>query len=281
MESPMNSVKQWKDTVSTKSGLNIFDTDTTGAITSIYGKFTSVALQKDKRFGATRPVRFIPEKLRVIQQMDWKFYLFWSILFVLAILRLMFAKYFSDMFSVFFNTSVRQKQLRDQLSQSVLPSLLLNLFFFITGGLFMHFLLEHLGIGGRFPIYISLLFWTILLAGIYVGKYLLLEFLGWVFNVKEASDNYLFVVFHVNKMAGLLILPFLILWAYVDKGRENIILTLAVVGLCLLVVARLARAFYAVNGILRITIFHFLIYVLAFELMPILILYKLLMQFIM
>lgn len=277
----MNSVKQWKDTVSTKSGLNIFDTDTTGAITSIYGKFTSVALQKDKRFGATRPVRFIPEKLRVIQQMDWKFYLFWSILFVLAILRLMFAKYFSDMFSVFFNTSVRQKQLRDQLSQSVLPSLLLNLFFFITGGLFMHFLLEHLGIGGRFPIYISLLFWTILLAGIYVGKYLLLEFLGWVFNVKEASDNYLFVVFHVNKMAGLLILPFLILWAYVDKGRENIILTLAVVGLCLLVVARLARAFYAVNGILRITIFHFLIYVLAFELMPILILYKLLMQFIM
>jgi len=238
-------------------------------------------LQKDELLGVTRPVKFIPEKRRVVQQMDWKFYLFWSILFILAILRLMFTKYFSDMFSVFFNTSVRQKQLRDQLSQSVLPSLLLNLFFFITGGLFLHFLLEHLGLGGRFPVYVSLFFWTMLLAGIYVGKYLLLEFLGWVFNVKEASDHYLFVVFHVNKMAGLLILPFVIIWAYVDAPKENIILTIALAGLCLLGVARLARAYYAVNGILKITIFHFLIYVLAFEIMPLLILYKLLMRFIM
>jgi len=275
------SVKQLKDSVSTKTADTIFKIDTTGAIPSIYGKFTSAALQKDELLGVTRPVKFIPEKRRVVQQMDWKFYLFWSILFILAILRLMFTKYFSDMFSVFFNTSVRQKQLRDQLSQSVLPSLLLNLFFFITGGLFLHFLLEHLGLGGRFPVYVSLFFWTMLLAGIYVGKYLLLEFLGWVFNVKEASDHYLFVVFHVNKMAGLLILPFVIIWAYVDAPKENIILTIALAGLCLLGVARLARAYYAVNGILKITIFHFLIYVLAFEIMPLLILYKLLMRFIM
>lgn len=277
-DSTINSVEELVDSVSTKS--RIFEIDSTQLFPSVYGIYAGGILHHDTLFGATRPVKFIPEKRRVVQQMDWKFYLFWSILFILAVLRLMFTKYFGDMFTVFFNTSVRQKQLRDQLTQSVLPSLLLNLFFFISGGLFLHFLLEQMGLGGRFPVYFSILIWTLLLAGIYVSKYLLIEFLGWVFNVKEASDNYLFVVFHVNKMAGIFILPFLILWAYVDASAKNIIMTLAVSGLCLFFMARLARAYLAVNGMLKINLFQFLIYVLAFEIMPIMILYKLLMQFI-
>lgn len=280
MDSLTNSVEKTGDAVSTEKRYCIFSTDTVAGVRSVYGKFSNARIYQDKIFGASRPVKFIPEKRRVVQQMDWKFYLFCSILFVLALLRLLFTKYFADMFSVFFNTSVRQKQLRDQLSQSALPSLLLNLFFFISGGLFLHFLLEYKGLGGRFPVYLSLIFWMLLLAAIYIGKYVLIQFFGWVFNEKEAADNYIFVVFHVNKMAGLFILPFVIFWAYMDESGKDIVLTLAISGLCLLLIARLARAWLAVNGILKITIFHFLIYVIAFEIMPLMILYKLLLQFI-
>lgn len=268
------------DSLSTDKKYRSFSTDTTGVLTSIYGPYTGIRLQQDSLFGVTRFVRFIPEKRRVVQQMDWKFYLFCSIVFILALLRLLFTKYFSDMFSVFFNTSVRQKQLRDQLSQSALPSLLLNLFYFITGGLFLHFLLEYKGLGGRFPVYISLIVWTALLAGIYLSKYVLIQFLGWVFNQREAAENYVFVIFHVNKMTGIFMLPFVIIWAYMEDGGKNIVLTLAVSGLCLLMIARLARAYLSINNILKITIFHFLIYVFAFEIMPLMILYKLLVRFI-
>lgn len=279
-DSLQNAVEEIRDTVSTEKKYAVFPVDTMVGPQSIYGKFSGSRLYQDKIFRVSRKVKFIPEQRRVVPQMDWQFYLFCSILFILALLRRLFRKYFADMFSVFFNTSVRQKQLRDQLSQSALPSLLLNLFFFISGGLFLHFLLDYKGLGGRFPIFLSLLFWVFLLAGIYIGKYLLIQFFGWVFNAGEAADNYTFVVFHVNKMAGIFILPFVIIWAYMDESGKNILLTLAVSGLCLLVIARLARAWLAVNGILKVTLIHFLIYVLAFEIMPLMILYKWLMQFI-
>lgn len=275
-----DSVEQKRDTISTEKKYRIFHTDTAGVLPSIYGGYSGLRLQTDQLFGVHRKVRFIPEKRRVVQQMDWKFYLFCLIVLVLALLRLLFTKYFADMFSVFFNTSVRQKQLRDQLSQSALPSLLLNLFFFISGGLFLHFLLEFKGMGGRFPVYISLIFWISLLAAVYLIKYVLIEFFGWVFNEKEAAENYIFVIFHVNKMAGIFILPFVIFWAYMDDGGKSIVLTLALSGLCLLLVARFARAFLAVNHALKITLIHFLIYVFAFEIMPLMILYKLLVRFI-
>ena len=275
-----DSAQVIKDTILTEARYRIFQTDTTGVEASIYGPYAGIRLQKDSLLGVTRPVRFIPEKRRVVQQNDWKFYLFYSIVLILAVLRLLFTKYFADMFSVFFNTSVRQKQLRDQLSQSALPSLLLNLFFFISGGLFLHFLLEYKGLGGRFPIYLSLLFWIGLLAGVYLIKFLMVQFFGWVFNQKEAAENYIFVIFHVNKMSGLFILPFVIVWAYMEDTGKNIVLTLAISGLCLLLVARLARAYLAINNILKITMIHFLIYVFAFEIMPLMILYKLLVRFI-
>lgn len=279
-DSLANTAVKKMDTISTDVKYRIFSTDTVEKALSVYGKYADAGIYKDRLFGVGRPVKFIPEKLRVVQQMDWKFYLFCSILFILALLRLSFTKYFVDMFRVFFNTSVRQKQLRDQLSQSPLPSLLLNLFFFISGGLFLHFLLEYKGMDGRFPVFFSLLFWITLLAAIYVSKYILTLFFGWVFNEKEAAENYIFVIFHVNKMAGLFILPFVIIWAYMDESWKDIVLTMALSGLCLLLLARFARAWLAVSGTLKITLFHFLIYIIAFEIMPLMILYKLLVRFI-
>jgi hypothetical protein len=175
---------------------------------------------------------------------------------------------------------MRQKKLRDQLGQSLLPSLLLSLFYYITGGIFLHFTEGYLGLDGLFQVPASILLWFSFLAALYATKYMLTEFLGWVFQAGEASQHYLFVVFTVNKIAGLFLLPFVILMAYAEGDSQRIIFNMALGGLGLLAVARLVRGFQALQPLLRIHILHYLLFVAAFEIMPVLVLCKLLVQFI-
>ncbi|HMC98856.1 MAG TPA: hypothetical protein VKH37_01840, partial [Ferruginibacter sp.] len=69
---------------------------------------------------------------------DWMFYVLVGMLLLLAIFRFFFARYFGNLFRVFFNTSLRQSQLTDQLLQAKLPSLFFNIFFIISGGLYIY-----------------------------------------------------------------------------------------------------------------------------------------------
>src|SRR5438105_4494823 len=68
------------------------------------------------------------------------FYTLIALLIFFAIIRNGFDRYISDLFKIFFRTTVRQRQIKDQLIQSPLPSLLLNLFFLLSTGMFLAFL---------------------------------------------------------------------------------------------------------------------------------------------
>ncbi|MEI9809737.1 MAG: hypothetical protein WDO16_18775 [Bacteroidota bacterium] len=59
---------------------------------------------------------------------DGLFYLLIGLLLAFAFLRQAFPKYFNDLFRLLFRTTLKQKQVREQLMQTPLPSLLLNAF---------------------------------------------------------------------------------------------------------------------------------------------------------
>jgi hypothetical protein len=128
-------------------------------------------------------------------------------LLLFSLIRLTFLKYFGNLFSIFFNTSLRHKQITEQLSQSPLPSLLLNIFFFVTGGIFLYFIIQHYGIDLGMPVGLALLSCIAGVAALYGGKFLFITLLGWIFDRRIAAENYLFVVFMVNKVAGSCYLP--------------------------------------------------------------------------
>ena len=71
------------------------------------------------------------------------FYSLVALLLAFAFLRQAFPKYFSDLFRLLFRTTLKQKQVREQLMQTPLPSLLLNGFFVISAGLYIDILLQH------------------------------------------------------------------------------------------------------------------------------------------
>ena len=62
---------------------------------------------------------------------DALFYLLIGIVLLLALIRIVFPKYLKNVFSIFFQTSFRQKQTKEQLTQDNIAALLLNILFII------------------------------------------------------------------------------------------------------------------------------------------------------
>jgi hypothetical protein len=205
------------------------------------------------------------------------FYLIAGILLFLALFRVAFPKYLNNLFTYFFQTSFRQKQTRDQLLQDQISSLLMNLLFFMITATFITLAVEYYQ-------WVTAPFWKIWMGSVlflmvvYFGKYLFLQFAGWVFNTREAAGIYVFIVFMMNKMMGILLMPLLLLVAFSSKPIAEASFNLGW-GLILLVfVYRYLVSFSIIRNKIALHAFHFFIYLLSVEIIPLLLIYKLLMK---
>lgn len=244
---------------------------------TVYGPWVGGYMKANERFNVTAPVKRVPMLLRVVENRDWIFYYYCSLLLLVAFVNLAFRKYFVDVFRVFFNTSMRGKQLREQLLQTPLPSLLLNLVFFLSGGAFIFFILRHYGMKTGYHPAVEILLAVALLAAVYLGKFIFVSMLGWMFDRRQAAEGYLFTVFLVNKVAGLVLLLMGLFMAYGDAGGRTATLTLTILLLSLLLLMRLTKGFMAISG-LKINVIQFLVFVGAFEVIPALLIYKVLLR---
>ena len=205
------------------------------------------------------------------------FYYLIFLLLLFGLLRIAFVKYFNDLFRVFFRTTLKQKQTREQLLQSPLPSVLMNCFFVLSSGLYINFLLIHFGLSISNLFWLQYLYCMLAISFIYTLKFLGLKLVGWMFNVYDATESYIFIVFIINKMLGILFLPFLLLLAFTTDSIFNISLLLSWIGLGLLLGYRIILSTSIARNEIKLKTFHFVLYVLGFEVIPVLLIYKLLL----
>ena len=167
---------------------------------------------------------------------DSLFYLVAGMVFLLALLKYFFSRYFTNLFRVFFNTSLRQSQLTDQLLQAKLPSLLFNIFFIISGGMYLYFLLLHYQMIKDDNKWIMIFTSMALLGSVYLIKYCTLKFTGWVTGFKEVTNTYVFVIFLINKIIGIFLVPFIIILYFSDNAivKITVIISLMSIGILLL-----------------------------------------------
>jgi len=220
----------------------------------------------------------LPSLVRTRPETDWIFYLFAFCLIFVALIRLSFQKYFHDLFRVFFNSSLRQKQIREQLIQEPLPSLMLNIFFVFSAGGFLYFLARQYGFTKPYNQWLAFGFCILLLIAVYLVKFILLRFMGWVFSKQSDAETYTFIVFMINKIAGLVLLPVSIVMAFSNYQDAQPVISIGIFLLVILLVYRLVRSFGAIHNSLKINQLHFLLFVFAFEVVPIMLLYKVLIR---
>ncbi|MEP6727818.1 MAG: DUF4271 domain-containing protein, partial [Bacteroidota bacterium] len=193
------------------------------------------------------------------------FYILTGLLFFFSLIKLLFNKYVNNLLGLVFRGSLRQKQIREQLLQTPLPSLFLNIFFVIVAGLYIFFLLQHYQTARGTGFWLLLLYCIVAVGLVYLVKFIILKFTGWIFNIRDAADTYIFIVFLVNKLLAIFLLPLLIVMAFSLASWGNVLLTLSYIMVVVFFAYRYIVSFAPVRREVKVSQFHFFMYLCAFE----------------
>ena len=222
----------------------------------------------------------ITEQLKKASRDESMFYFLCALLFYFGFIRTAFTKYIDNLKTLFLRVSMRQQQIRDQVLQSPLPSLMLNILFVISTGLFLSFVADYYNIVPGMNRWLLLFYCSLLLTALYIGKFIILKMVGWMFNIRTATDTYIFIVFLVNKMMGIYLLPALLLMAFAKGPFLTVLITLTYCFIIILFIYRFIIAYRPVRNEIKLSRFHFFIYLCAFEIAPLLLIYKVLLIFV-
>jgi hypothetical protein len=240
---------------------------------------TSKGLLKNQLLNSEAEPVSLAVQLRKAKSKDTFFYLIAGIVLLLASLKYFYSRYFTNLFRVFFNTSLRQSQITDQLLQAKLPSFLFNIYFVISGGIYVYVLLSHynLIVGGNEWVFV---FSSIALMGlIYFIKYCTLKFTGWITGLNEAVDIYVFVIFLINKIIGVFLVPFIIILSFSEVQIVKIAALVSLMSVGIFLLLRFFRSYGLIQNQLKISKFHFFLYIAGLEILPLLLIYKGLMLY--
>lgn len=218
------------------------------------------------------PVSLIQSRRKFIPK-DMVFYGIVFILFFLGIIKVIWPRYFNNLIRVFFNTSLRQGQLTDQLLQAKLPSLFFNIFFVLIAGWYLFLLLAHSG-------KVNINAWNILAlctGGVlltYTIKFITLRFAGWLTGYNQEAETYTFIVFLINKMIAICLVPIIVIIPFSRPELVNITVIISYVIVIMMFLMRFFRSYGLLQHRLKISGFHFLLYIIGIEVLPILLIYK-------
>lgn len=211
---------------------------------------------------------------------DIFFYVMCGLLLILGIFKTFYSHYFSTLFTVYFNTSLRQTQLSEQLLQAKLPSFILNIFFVLMAGIFCW--LIFLNVLQKTPEspFTVLQICLGAVAIVYITKYCFLKFIGWISGFSDTANHYIFIIFLVNKLLAIVLIPFVILIAFASPEWMNVYITLSLLSIGVLLLSRYIKSYGLLRQKFTITPFHFIVFFLGAEFIPLLIIYKVIFDYI-
>ncbi|WP_202552187.1 DUF4271 domain-containing protein [Ginsengibacter hankyongi] len=244
-----------------------------------YHSFVDSLLASGKFINVKDPPIFFGAEGKQITGKEFIFYSLCFVILILGIFKTFYNNYFNNLFRVFFNTSIRQTQLTDQLLQAKLPSFILNIFFAISVGFYVWLLFKHYHPPRLINNKLLLPFCIAGIGALYFIKYCILKFMGWMSGMQQAADNYIFVIFLVNKITGIILVPFSILLAFSMAAWTNYIVTFSLLMMGLFFLSRYIKTYGVLEYRFPLEPLHFVIYVTAVEILPLLIVYKLVVDY--
>jgi len=208
---------------------------------------------------------------------DWFTITLISLVGLFTWFRFFYFRIYRQLISAFFNVTVTNQIVRDESVLLQRASLVLSVISYLLAGLFLYQVSVYYNWqiswlqGGivRFALF------AVAIASAYSIKMLTLRFLSTVFYQERSAAIYIFNVFLMVMMVGLLLLPANIVLAYAPASFRGwtIDITMSLIGLMFLY--RLFRGVSIWIGIQGFSFFYLFLYLCAFEIAPILIIYKL------
>jgi len=208
------------------------------------------------------------------------FYLLMALFLLLGLIRLHDPRYFRSLARVFANPSLNSRQLSEQMEAARMSNFLMNIFFSVSAGAYLYYVIH-----AFMPVSVLSLpagVWMIMLiAGVmmvYTAKYTVIRISGWAFRIESLTSQYLFNVFLINKIVAVALLPFIVLLAFGDRSWLEPVVILSLVVASLFMLNRYLRSWQVFGSFFQYSRFHFFLYLCASELLPLAVLIKLIMR---
>lgn len=239
-----------------------------GQVKGFYGNYVSTYIAKVELYKVNAHASRLFISKRNAPGQEWIFYSFALLFLFLSLIHAFFGSYLQKVFRVFSNEGFVYRQSKDQMTQAPLAALLMNLLFVLSGTIFVFFGLRGNLIFTGVERWQSMGLILVFLLIVYLFKYLFLQFMGWIFNLREPFDGYVFIVFLNNKISGILMLFASFLMAFAEPGSSFVIFRLSLFLLGIIFMIRLIRGFQVFSRQARLGIINFLLAVISLEVLP-------------
>jgi hypothetical protein len=257
--------------VKIEKGFTFTDNDSLVAIEN-FSKNNTTALFKEHALQPTgtnpKPIdKFIP---------DWFIIILFATIGIFTWLKLKNNKIIQQLFAAFFNNSVTNQIVRDENISVQRTSVTMSLIFYLTGALFLYevsifFNWEYRIIGKGI---VRFIIFVLFLSSAYSFKMVFLKMLSTIFQIDRTVSSYIFNIFLINNIVGVLLIPFVLLIAFFPLN--TVFFIWIALGLLLAsFIYRLFRGIIIWMNISRFSLYYLILYLCALEIAPLLIIFKL------
>ena len=215
----------------------------------------------------------------IVQPVDeagsYRFKLFVSLFLALfaGILLSVYRSYFKNLYGAFTAENLLTLLLREQTKGIQMPYWAFYLLFFFSGGFSLYLLLESRVAWPLKPVEM----WLLLSVGIFVIfslKHLLLSLTGLVFPLAKPLGVYSFTIMVFNSIMGLYLVFVDVFWALGPESIRHLAFYAFVGGVILFYLYRVLRSLFIAMPYVISSPLHFLLYICAVELAPLLVVWR-------
>lgn len=210
------------------------------------------------------------------QNPDWFTIILVTIIIAVTLLKVFYSKIFFQIFKAFVNNNTANQIVRDENLLVQRASILLSVICYLVFALFTYKITQFYNYENQYvgQGFIKFLFIAIFIGISYSVKMITLKLFGNIFNYEKPTVSYIFNLFLINNVLGIVLLPLLIILTYFNSDYFIYILKLCIAIIILFYLYRLIKGVLIWTSIPRYNLFYLFLYICALEIAPLLIIYK-------
>lgn len=208
----------------------------------------------------------------------WLFYVLLSILAYMTTLVSVYRHEVLRLFAGFANINIAMQQFRDRANAISITALLHYILFIAIGGCILFLMLKLNAVELPYSPFMTLVGCMAGVAVVYILKHLQLILISSIFPFGAESTFYSFLISNANRVLGVVLVPMAFLVAYAPENLKFFMLGLTLVIWFAVVLYSSIRGLLTAGNYLLHHKFHFLMYLCAAEIAPILVLVKIILN---
>ena len=222
-----------------------------------------------------KPVLNDVEQFNSTRRNGYIFALLLLLLAALTYVKTAFGKDLEEMLQSVVNRNMSQQVFRTQSGEISFADILLNANFVVAISMYARFFLVHYFHVSSLDTFYSVLFLIFLFTFFYLFKIITLQFIGKIFELQQACDEYIFYFTTLCKTLGLALLPALFVFYTASEKIFNFLFIITILFFIFFALIFVWRVLSTAYKLMYRSVYHFFIYVCVVEISTMFLFFKL------